>query len=143
GFDFHDSRARSLPDDPITGGGETAFSLAGKVPSTCLQTVPNPTPANPTATSCVNSSNFWTQTFQFNNGLPIAGRTLYPNQVAAYADTAGTGGNPDYTFDQSSLGSQVLRIGYQDQVTDITQSRIDGKYSFEGGSSFAFGVETR
>jgi TonB-dependent receptor len=140
GFDFHDSRARSLPDDPITGGGETAFSLAGKVPSTCLQTVPNPTPSNPTATSCVNSSNFWVQQFQFNNGLPIAGRTLFPNQVAAYANS---GGNPDYTFDQSSLGSQVLRIGYQDQVTDIQQGRLDGKYSFEGGSSFAFGVETR
>ena len=38
GFDFHNSRARSLPDDSVTGGSETAFSLAGKVPSTCLQT---------------------------------------------------------------------------------------------------------
>ena len=140
GFDFHNSRARSLPDDPITGGGETAFSLAGKVPSQCLQTVPNPTPSNPTATACVNSSNFWVQQFEFNNSLPIAGRILYPNQVSAYSNT---GGNPDYTFDQSSLGSQVLRIGYQDQVTDIKQGRLDGKYTFEGGSTFGFGVETR
>ena len=133
GFDFHNSRARSLPDDPITGGGETAFSLAGKVPSTCLQL---DVPSN----SCVNSTNFWTQTFQFNNGLPIAGRTLFPNQVDAYNNV---NGNPDYTFDQSSLGSQVLRIGYQDQQTDIKQARIDGKLMFEGGSSFGFGVETR
>jgi TonB-dependent receptor len=140
GFDFHNSKARSLPDDPITGGGETAFSLAGKAPSACLQTVPNPTPANPAATTCVNSTNFWTQTFQFNGGLPVAGRTLFPNQVAAYA---GTGGDPDYTFDDTSIGSQVLRIGYQDQTTDIKQARIDGKFSFEGGSSFGFGVETR
>src|SRR6185295_12356695 len=74
-FDFHDSRARSLPDYPITGGGQTAFSLAGKVPSTCLQTVLNTNTPDPADTVCVNSTNFWTQTFQFNNGLPIAGRT--------------------------------------------------------------------
>jgi TonB-dependent receptor len=137
-FDFHNSRARSLPDDPITGGGETAFSLAGKVPNTCLQTVPDPNDA--TKTICVNSTNFWTQTFQFNNGLPIAGRSLFPNQVDAYA---GANGNPDYSFDQTSMGSQVLRIGYQDQQTDIKQARIDGKLEFESGSSFGFGVETR
>ena len=134
------ARRRSLPDDPITGGGETAFSLAGKVPSTCLQTVPNPTPANPAATTCVNATNFWTQTFEFNNGLPIAGRTLFPNQVDAYA---GANGDPDYDFDAGSIGSQVLRIGYQDQITDIKQGRLDGKYTFESGSSFGFGVETR
>ena len=77
-FDYHNSRARSLPDDSITGGSETAFSLAGKVPSTCLQTVLNTNTADPTDTVCVNSTNFWTQTFQFNDGLPIAGRTLFP-----------------------------------------------------------------
>jgi len=139
-FDYHNSRARSLPDDPITGGGETAFSLAGKVPSSCLQTVPNPTPTNPDATTCVNATNFWTQEFQFNNGLPVAGRTLFPTQVDAYA---GTNGNPDYDFNAGSIGSQVLRIGYQDQVTDIKQGRFDGKYMLESGSSFGFGVETR
>jgi len=140
GFDFHDSRARSLPDDPITGGGETAFSLAGKVPNSCLQTVPNPTPANPAQTACVNSTNFWTQTFQFNNSIPIAARTLFPDQISAYANT---GGDPDYNFNAGSLGSQVLRIGYQDQTTDLKQLRLDGKFSFENGSSFGFGVETR
>jgi TonB-dependent receptor len=138
--DFHSARARSLPDDPITGGSETAFSLAGKVPSACLQTVLNTNTPDPTDTICVNSTNFWTQQFTFNNGLPIAGRTLFPDQIAAYANT---GGNPDYTFDQTSLGSQVLRINYQDQVSDLKQSRIDGKFDFEGGSSFNFGVETR
>ncbi len=139
-FDYHNSRARSLPDDAITGGSETAFSLAGKVPSTCLQTVLNTNTADPTDTVCVNSTNFWTQTFQFNDGLPIAGRTLFPSQVDAYA---GTNGNPDYDFNAGSIGSQVLRIGYQDQVTDIKQGRFDGKYTLESGSSFGFGVETR
>ena len=47
---------------------------------------------------------------------------------------AGTGGNADYTFDQISLGSQVLRIGYQDQVTDIKQARLDGEFDFENGT---------
>jgi TonB-dependent receptor len=140
GFDFHNSRARSLPDDSITGGSETAFSLAGKVPSSCLQEVLNTNTADPADTVCVNSTNFWTQTFQFNNGLPIAGRTLFPSQVDAYA---GANGNPDYDFNAGSIGSQVLRIAYQDQVTDIKQSRVDGKYTFESGSSFGFGVETR
>jgi TonB-dependent receptor len=144
GVDFHNSRARSLPDDSRTGGGETAFSLAGKVPSACLESVLNTnTPDNVADTLCVNSTNFWTQTFQFNNGIPVAGRTLYPNQIAALADTAGTGGNSDYTFDQTSLGSQVLRIGYQDQVTDIKQGRFDGEFTFANESKLGFGVETR
>jgi TonB-dependent receptor len=131
GFDYHNSRARSLPDDPITGGSETAFSLAGKVPSTCLEF---------SGTSCINNSNFWTQTFEFNGGLPVAGRTLFPTQVDAYNNA---NGNPDYDFNAGSIGSQVLRIAYQDQVTDIKQGRFDGKYTFESGSSFGFGVETR
>ena len=130
GFDFHNSRAGSHPDDGITGGSQTSFSLAGKVPSTgdC---------ARGSATPCTN---FWTQTFTFNDGLPVAARTLFPTSTAGYA---GTGGNSDYTFNTSSLGSQILRINYQEQNTDIKQSRIDGKFTFENGSTFGFGVETR
>ena len=139
GFDFHDSKATSLPNDPITGGSQTAFSLAGKVPSTCLESYA-PNPANPTAAPpCRNASNFWTQEFRFNDGLPIAARTLYPSQLNAYA---GVNGNSDYSFNTSSLGSQVLRIAYQDQTTDIMQARLDGKLKFENGS-IAFGIETR
>ncbi|HEV7607795.1 MAG TPA: TonB-dependent receptor [Steroidobacteraceae bacterium] len=140
GFDFHDSKATSMPDDGITGGGETAFSLAGKVPSTCLEYYPA-NPANPTATiPCRNASNFWSQTFSFNNGLPVAARTLYPSQLNAYANT---NGNSDYSFGAGSLGSQVLRIAYQDQTTDIKQSRIDGTFKLGEDDTFKFGVETR
>lgn len=126
-FDFHDSKSESLPNDPITGGSETAFSLAGKVPSTGNCAPPG---------VCTN---FWTQTFQFNNGLPVAARTLYPTNTAAFA---GTNGNPDYSFDASSLGTQILRIAYQDQATDIQQARLDGALEFDNGR-FQFGVETR
>ena len=87
GFDFHNSRAGSHPDDGVTGGSQTSFSLAGKVPST-----------GDCATRCSrrHCTNFWTQTFPFNDGLPIAARTLFPTSIAAYA---GTGGNNDYSFD--------------------------------------------
>ncbi|MEO8018539.1 MAG: TonB-dependent receptor [Pseudomonadota bacterium] len=139
-FDFHNSKATSMPDDGITGGGETAFSIAGKVPSTCLELYA-PDPANPTATvPCRNASNFWSQTFSFNNGLPVAARTLYPSQLDAYANV---NGNPDYSFGPGSLGSQVMRIAYQDQTTDIKQSRIDGTFKLGEGDTLKFGVETR
>ena len=47
------------------------------------------------------------------------------------------------TSPMQTLGTQVLRTAYQDQQTDIKQARMDGKFNFEGGSSFGFGVETR
>ena len=138
--DFHDSKATSIPNDPITGGGETAFSVAGKVPSTCLESYA-PNPADPSASiPCRNASNFWTQTFSFNNGLPIAARTLFPTQLDAYA---GTNGDSNYSFGPSSLGSQILRIAYQDQSTDIKQSRIDGTFKINEQDTLKFGVETR
>ncbi|HVQ12184.1 MAG TPA: TonB-dependent receptor [Vicinamibacterales bacterium] len=129
GFDFHDSRAGSHPNDGITGGSQTAFSLAGKVPG-----------AGNCARGAAGCTNFWTQTFQFNNDLPVASRTLFPTSAAGYA---GTGGNEDYTFDASSLGSQILRIAYNEQNTEIKQTRLDGKFTFENGNTFGFGVETR
>jgi TonB-dependent receptor len=124
GLDYHDSKARSLPDDPLTGGGETLFSIAGKVPSTCTGTV---------------CTNYWTQTFMFNNSLPIAARTLYPNSLDA---AAGVNGNSNFTFDENSIGTQMLRINYQDQITDIRQGRLDGALKFDNGR-IQFGVETR
>ena len=125
---------------PITGGSQTAFSLAGKVPSSCQQSVLNTNTPNPTDTVCVNSTNFWTQQFQFNNGLPIAGRTLFPNQIAAYA---GTGGNSDYTFDPGSLGSQVLRIAIRIRRPTSSRPASTASSASKAARSFGFGVETR
>ena len=126
GLDYHTSKAEVLPHDPITGGSQTAFSFAGKVPST----------GNCNTGVCTG---FWTQEFQFNNGLPIAGRTLYPTNVDALA---GVNGDPNYTFDASSLGSQVLRLAFQEQTTEIDQLRLDSALEFEEGR-LQFGVETR
>ncbi len=120
-FDFHDSTAESNPNDPITGGSATAFSLAG---------------VNCPLSGC---EGYWTQTFWFNEGLPIAGRTFYPSQADAIANT---NGDPDYVFTDGQLASQVMRIGYQQQQSDVTQARLDGAFEFDNGR-FQFGLETR
>ena len=120
-FDFHDSTAESNPNDPITGGSQTAFSFAG---------------VNCPLEVCTG---FWTQQFYFSTGLPIAGRTYYPSEADA---RAGTNGDPDYVFPDGQLGSQVLRIAYQQQETDLQQARLDGALEFDNGR-FQFGVETR
>lgn len=136
-LDVHDSTAESMPNDSLTGGGETTFSVAGKVPSVCLESYgPNPGGGQP---ACRNASSFWTQEFSFNESLPIAGRTFYPTQLDAYA---GTNGDSNYSFDASSIGSQIMRINYQDQATDLMQARLDGDLELDFGR-FQFGVETR
>ena len=135
GLDLHDSKATSNPNDPVTGGGQTAFSFAG---TNCPTTNPPSSYAangNPDATC----TGFWTQEFQFNNGLPIMSRTLFPSQAAAIANS---GGNSDVVFNANQLGSQVLRIGTQAQETEVKQGRLDGKLEFENGS-FRFGFDSR
>jgi TonB-dependent receptor len=135
GVDLHDSKATSDPNDPVTGGGQTAFSLAG---TNCPTTNPAGSyqvNGNPNA-SC---SGFWTQQFTFNNGLPIMSRTLYPDQASAIANT---GGNNDVAFNTNTIGSQVLRIAFQQQETEVKEARIDGEFAFENGR-FQFGVDTR
>lgn len=104
-LDVHNSKMESLPSDSVTGGGETTFSLAGRSPA------------------------FTEQTFYFNNGLPLATRTI--------------AGNADYSFTPAELGSQVMRVNYQDQVTEIMQARLDGTLKFEDSGSLQFGIETR
>ncbi len=130
GVDFHNSRAGSQPDDGLTGGSQTSFSLAGKVPST-------------------GDCAAWLGAVARTSGRRRSSSTTVCRlrrvrcSRPARPRYAGTGGNSDYTFDTSSLGSQILRINYQEQNTDIKQGRIDGKFTFENGSTFGFGVETR
>jgi TonB-dependent receptor len=128
-LDVHDSKAESLPDDPMTGGGETLFSFAARVPSTCA--------AAPNDNLCTNR---FVQTFRFNNGLALAQRTLFAQPTTT---APATGGDPNYAFTLADLGSQYLRINYQEQTSDITQARIDGNLKFENDSRVQFGVETR
>lgn len=126
-FDIHDSKAESLPSDPITGGGETLSSVAARLPSVC----------DPPGSS--NCTNRIVQTFFFNDGLPLAMRTVYPGFTTG---PTASGGDPNFDFSEQVLGSQYLRINYQAQTTDITQARLDGAFNFDNGR-LQFGVETR
>ncbi|HEY6642750.1 TonB-dependent receptor [Povalibacter sp.] len=137
-IDFHDSKARSLPNDPITGGGETTFSVAGKTRGNCLAFYPGAADFDATPI-CQNSENAWDQVFAFNNGLPIAGRTLFADTNAMLA---GTGGNDNVAFNDQSMGTQVLRVNYQGQETTIQQFRAGSTLDFDEGR-FQFGLETR
>ena len=88
----------------------------------------------------------------FNSGLPISKRILFPEPTAA-APTSG--GNENYAFTINDLGSQVLRVNFQEQITDIQQARLDGGLDMADGFSLGmgalkfnegrlqFGVETR
>ncbi|AQT60997.1 TonB-dependent receptor [Cellvibrio sp. PSBB023] len=51
-------------------------------------------------------------------------------------------GNNNGVLDKGDIGSQVARIFYAAQKTDITQVKIDGGFEFEDGR-FEFGVESR
>ena len=117
----------------VTGGSQTSFSLAGKVPSTGIWRNPVRCARRVARTSGRRRSSSTTVCRLRRVRCSRPARPAY----------AGTGGNSDYTFDTSSLGSQILRINYQEQNTEIKQGRIDGKFTFENGSTFGFGVETR
>ncbi len=121
-FDAHNSKTQSLPNDPVTGGSATYFSLAGT----------NNCTAGP------NCGGQWGQEFWFNNGLPIGARTWYPTAADSIAGSNGEV-NPDFTAEE--LGSQVLRIYYQSQVTEVKEGRVDGQWDFDNGR-FQFGVDT-
>jgi TonB-dependent receptor len=116
-FDGHNTRVRSRPNDPITGGSSTAFSFAGLAPNPAV--------------------NNWAQEYWFNSGLPIMARTLYPTTADALANTNGVT-NPDFAPEQ--LGSQILRIWSTRQDSEVKQASIDGELNFDSGR-FQFGVD--
>ncbi|MFC3549890.1 TonB-dependent receptor [Lysobacter cavernae] len=121
-FDGHSTTSKSLPNDPVTGGGSTYFSIAGT--NNCT-----------VGPYCGGN---WAQELRFNEGLPIGARTWYPNSASAIANTGGTV-NPDFPAEQ--IGSQVLRINYQRQETEIKQGRVDGEYNFDEGR-LQFGLDS-
>src|SRR5690606_20405007 len=118
----------SLPSDGLTGGGETLFSFAARVPSQCDPVIEN---------LCTNR---FQQTFFFNNGLPLATRTFFADPTTG---APASGGDPNFAFTPDHLGSQYLRINYQEQVSDITQARLNHDLKFDSGDRLQFGVETR
>ena len=107
--------ASSLPDDRITGGSETPFSLAGKVPST-LHSGRCGRPAARTSGRRV----------PFNDGLPLATRTLFPTTAASRHWR-----QLDYTFRRRAWVRRYCASTIRTRTTDIKQARLDGKFKFE------------
>ncbi|KAF1716396.1 TonB-dependent receptor [Pseudoxanthomonas yeongjuensis] len=121
-FDAHNSKNESRPNDPLTGGGSIFMSIAGT--NNCT-----------TGPHCGGS---WVQEMFFNNGLPVGSQTWYPTTADALA---GTNGVVNPGFVEGEVGSQVLRINAQTQVSEIKQARLDGEWTFDTGR-FQFGVDT-
>lgn len=121
-FDAHNSKNESRPNDPLTGGGSIFASIAGT--NNCT-----------TGPHCGGS---WVQELFFNDGLPRGSQTWYPSTADA---VAGTNGVVNPGFVEGEIGSQVLRINAQTQVSEIKQGRIDGEWTFDSGR-FQFGVDS-
>jgi TonB-dependent receptor len=121
-FDAHNSKNESLPNDPLTGGGSIFMSIAGT--NNCT-----------TGPHCGGS---WVQELFFNGGLPVGRQTWYPTTGDANANTNGDV-NPGFV--EGEIGSQVLRINAQTQISEIKQGRIDGEWLFDEGR-FQFGVDS-
>jgi len=134
-FDGHNSKANSTPDDPTTGGSQVAFSLAG-VPM-CAGNGANVTNIPGSTAPCAG---FVVQEYDFSHDLPVATRLFYRNQADA---DARLNGNSRYVFDGNHIGSQVMRINYQEMDSQIKQYRLDGKFELNETNRFAFGVESR
>jgi TonB-dependent receptor len=122
-LDVHDSKMESLPSG-YGGGGGLSFGMAGAVTDT--------------------------QTFDFSGAFPVFSFTVDDSEIIGDHDNDPLTpdqvikdlGNDNGVLDVPDVGSQVMRIFYQDQITDITQARFDGTLEFEDGR-LQFGVETR
>ena len=121
-LDAHDSKTESVPNDPLTGGGSIFMSIAGT--NNC--------------TVGPHCGGTWVQELFFNSGLPVGSQTWYPTTTDA---VNGTNGVTNPGFVAGEIGSQVLRINAQSQVSEIKQARIDGEWDFDGGR-FQFGVDS-
>ncbi|KRG69666.1 TonB-dependent receptor [Pseudoxanthomonas dokdonensis] len=121
-FDAHNSKNESLPNDPLTGGGSIFMSIAGT--NNCT-----------VGPHCGGS---WVQEMWFNNSLPVGSQTWYPSTADA---AAGTNGVTNPGFVEGEIGSQVLRVNAQTQISEVKEARVDGEWLFDAGR-FQFGADT-
>lgn len=71
------------------------------------------------------------QTVDYSGDLPAASYTINDSR-----------GNNNGVFDAGDLGSQVARIWYAGQNTDVEQVRLEGTFDFDDGR-ISFGVDSR
>lgn len=79
-------------------------------------------------------------------GAPIkTGKTLYYGSELPYWTyniDDGVSSNDDGAFDENDVSSSVMRIWSAEQVSDVTQFKLDGVWEFDEGR-FDFGIERR
>ncbi|WP_045858297.1 TonB-dependent receptor [Teredinibacter purpureus] len=165
-FDLHNSSMESLPNGP-GNSGEIAASLGAPVQTSHWLDFSGDMPLYDfeindgiQGTSTVrdpSSPDFAPTNYQDADGNDIR----YPNWVEAWtvdaADpavqvftngettdtaTAVYRGNNNGELDAGDIGSQVVRVFYAAQTTDLTQMKLDGSFEFDNGR-FDFGVESR
>ncbi|MCR6653482.1 MAG: TonB-dependent receptor [Cellvibrionaceae bacterium] len=170
-FDLHDSTMESLPVGPGKSG-EIAASIGAPIQTShwidfsgdlplynmnfddgiqATTTLRDPrTPDFAPRNYQVNGADIrfpvWAQTW--NPALDGSGNPVVVNGVpqqtfgAGVTPTAVYRGNNNDQFDAGDIGSQVVRVFYAAQTTDVQQAKLDGSFEFDNGQ-FDFGVERR
>ena len=169
-FDLHDSSMESLPDAP-GGGGEIAASLGAPIQTSHWLDFSGDLPlynmtfddgiqattsvVDPATEGTAFEANYqnaegqdisypqWVEDWEVNPSNPsqqfLAGTTTVIDGTNA---TPVYRGNNNDVFDAGDQGSQVVRVFYAAQTTDVSQARVDGTFEFDNGR-FDFGLESR
>ncbi|QKX17230.1 TonB-dependent receptor [Microbulbifer sp. YPW1] len=107
------------------------FSLALDVHDSTMDSLPSGPGNSGSIDVSIAAPVLGSQVVRFNNGLPVADVTI---------DDADRGNN-NGVLDAGDFGTQVARIWYAGQTTDISQIKLDGELEFDNGR-FDFGVES-
>jgi len=126
-FDAHNTTNESTPDGPF-GSSSVQVSLA-------------------LATRVGQTTDFR------NGGIPITTVDFDDSATATVTRPIGPNGegvevvqprgNGNGIQDAGDLATQIFRVDFQEQETEIDEFRLGGTYEFENGSRFNFGVENR
>lgn len=170
-FDVHDSSMESLPTGPGKGG-EIATSIGAPIQTSHWLDFSGDLPLynmnfddGIQATTTIRdprSPDFAPTNYQFNGAdirypvwaeawtpaIDAAGNPVVTGGVPQQSFTMGGTptavyrGNNNGEFDSDDIGSQVVRVFYAAQKTDVTQIKMDGSLEFDNGR-FDFGIERR
>src|SRR5690606_34714148 len=67
-----------------------------------------------------------------------------PTYLNVYDDAVpGRGANANGIVDAGDVGSTMLNLSTADQLSTVTQVKLDGSFKFDENSRFDFGIETR
>ncbi len=109
-----------------------ALKLSFDAHNSEAESTPNgPAGSNDIAVSMGNPTQV-SHSLDFRNETPLFN--------AVFNDT--NSGNRNGKDDAGDIGSQPVRIGYSDQVSNIDEYKIDGTYKFDDGR-FDFGIQSR